>query len=150
MAYSPTTIANYYIKEKAKFGKLTPIKLIKLVYFAHSWYLTLTDGEKLVDERIQAWKYGPVFPSLFDNIKLKGKIEISDPLPYDREETISKDDAEFLERIWDMYGSYNGIELSAITHANDTSWQKIYKEDTRDSEIPNEEILRHYKLRLVD
>jgi len=150
MAYSPTTIANYYIQEKAKFGKLTPMKLIKLVYFAHSWYLALTDGEKLVDEKIQAWKYGPVFPSLYDNIKLKGKIEISDPLPYDREETISKEDAEFLERIWDMYGNYNGIELSAITHANDTPWQKIYKEDTRDSEIPNEEILRHYKTRLVN
>ncbi len=149
MAYSPTTIANYFIQEKAKFGKLTPMKIIKLVYLSYSWYLALTDGQKkLVNESVQAWKFGPVFPSLYKSIKSKGKIQIYEPLPYDKEETITQEDAEFLERIWTMYGDYNGTELSAMTHQLDTPWQKVYCDD-RNSEIPDREILAHYKNRLV-
>ncbi len=41
MGYSPMTIANYFIQEKAKFGKLTSMKLIKLVYISHAWCITL-------------------------------------------------------------------------------------------------------------
>lgn len=147
MAYSPTTIANYFIQEKAKFGKLTPMKLIKLTYLAYSWYLAVTDGKKLIDENVQAWKFGPVFPSLYRNIKTKGKIEINEPLSYDKEETIKSEDAEFLERIWTMYGDYNGTELSAMTHQTDTPWQRVYCDDCN-STIPDKDILEHYKLRL--
>lgn len=148
MAYSPTTIANYFIQEKAKFGKLTSMKLIKLVYLAYSWYITLTNGEKrLTEEKSQAWKFGPVFPSLYKVIKQEGKIVIENPLPNDKEEIISKEDAEFLDKIWDLYGKYDGIQLSAMTHAEGTPWREVYCRDCN-SEIPDESIIEHYQPRL--
>lgn len=148
MAYSPTTIANYFIQEKSKFGKLTSMKLIKLVYLAYSWYITLTDGEeRLTVEKSQAWKYGPVFPSLYNIIKKEGKIDIEKPLPNDKEEVISQEDSEFLNKIWDLYGKYDGVQLSAMTHAEGTPWREVYCRDCN-SEIPDESIIRHYKPRL--
>ncbi|TXK74611.1 DUF4065 domain-containing protein [Mesonia sp. K4-1] len=148
MAYSPTTIANYFIQEKAKFGKLTSMKLIKLVYLAYSWYITLNGKNKpLTLEKAQAWKYGPVFPSLYKVIKREGKINVSEPLPNDKEETISKEDSEFLEKIWDLYGKYNGVELSAMTHAEGTPWREVYCRDCN-SEIPDDSIIDHYSPKL--
>ncbi|SFN98097.1 Uncharacterized phage-associated protein [Bizionia echini] len=148
MAYSPTTIANYYIQEKAKLGTLTSMKLIKLVYLAYAWYITLSNGEKrLTEEKSQAWKYGPVFPSLYKIIKQEGKINIDKPLPNSKEEVIVSEDAEFLDRIWELYGKYNGVELSAMTHAEGTPWREVYCRDCN-SEIPDESIINHYKPKL--
>ncbi|WGH74700.1 DUF4065 domain-containing protein [Tenacibaculum tangerinum] len=148
MAYSPTTVANYFVQEKAKFGKLTSMKLIKLVYLAYSWYITLNGQEQpLTTEKPQAWKYGPVFPSLYKIIKKEGKIELSEPLPNDVEEVISNEDTAFLERIWDLYGEYNGIQLSAMTHAEGTPWREVYSIGNN-SEIPDEFIINHYQPRL--
>jgi uncharacterized phage-associated protein len=145
MAYNTVTIANYFIQEKLKFGKITSMKLIKLVYLAYSWYVTLNDGKKrLTEEHCQAWKYGPVFPSLYKIIKREGNINIVSPLPSDKEEILSKEDVEFLDKIWDMYGRYDGIELSAMTHAEGTPWREVYCRDCN-SEIPDESIIEHYK-----
>ena len=148
MAYSPTTIANYFIQEKAKFGKLTSMKLIKLVYISYAWYITLKGKESpLTSEKAQAWKYGPVFPSLYKIIKSEGKVEVEKSLPIDKEEVISKEDAEFLDKIWDLYGKYNGVELSAMTHAEKTPWREVYCIDCN-SEIPDDLIISHYTPKL--
>lgn len=148
MPYSPTTIANYYIQEKSKFGILTSMKVIKLVYLAYAWYITLSNGEKrLTGEKSQAWKYGPVFPSLYKIIKQEGKINIDKPLQNNKEEVITSADAEFLDRIWELYGKYNGVELSAMTHAEGTPWREVYCRDCN-SEIPDESIINHYRPKL--
>lgn len=148
MAYNPTTIANYFIQEKTKFGKLTSMKLIKMVYLSYAWYITLKGKENpLTNEKAQAWKYGPVFPSLYKVIKSEGKVEVEKPLRNTTEEVISKEDAEFLEKIWDLYGKYNGVQLSAMTHAEGTPWREVYCRDCN-SEIPDDLIISHYEPRL--
>ncbi|WP_418263362.1 Panacea domain-containing protein [Flavobacterium faecale] len=148
MSYSPTTIANYFIQEKAKFGKLTSMKLIKLVYISYAWYITLKGKENpLTTEKAQAWKYGPVFPSLYKVIKSEGTIEVEKPLPNDKEEVIINEDAEFLDKIWGLYGKYNGVELSAMTHAENTPWREVYCRDCN-SEIPDDLIISHYAPKL--
>jgi uncharacterized phage-associated protein len=78
MTYSPLAIANYFIelaKKKDKF--ITPMKLQKLVYFAHGWCLALSD-EPLIDEKIEAWKYGPVVTSLYHEFKRYGNDGIKE------------------------------------------------------------------------
>jgi uncharacterized phage-associated protein len=148
MSYSPTTIANYFIQEKAKFGKLTSMKLIKLVYISYAWYITLKGKENpLTNEKAQAWKYGPVFPSLYKVIKSEGTVEVEKPLPNNREEVITREDANFLDKMWDLYGKYNGVELSAMTHAEKTPWREVYCRNCN-SEIPDDLIISHYTPKL--
>jgi uncharacterized phage-associated protein len=150
MTYSPITIANYFIKSKSKFGQLTPMKILKLVYLADAWYMTLEEGkEKLVSEKVQAWDYGPVFPNLYRSIKTNGRIDLTEPLSYDKEEIIKDEDVGFLERIWKMYGKYDGIRLSAMTHKKGTPWEIVYCKGCN-SEIPNDLIIHHYKPKLVE
>mgnify|MGYP003624478506 CR=1 FL=1 len=143
--YNPSTIANYFIKKYSSEGALTPMKLIKLVYISYAWYLTLTEGEKtLIDEKPQAWDYGPVFPSLYQSLKKFGKTEIQKTIPNQSLwEKIRDEDKPFLNKMWDMYGSYGGIYLSAITHTDNSPWDKAFKKGYNHN-ISDKDILEHY------
>lgn len=148
MAYSSTTVANYFIRNYSKYGDLTPMKVIKMTYLAYSWYLALADGEKrLIEEKLEAWDYGPVFPNLYQNLKNYGKTKINEPIPSSKEEIVDIEDAKFLDKIWSMYGKFDGVQLSAITHSQDTPWQKSYCYGCN-SEIIDDKILEHYKPKL--
>lgn len=148
MKYNPVTVANYFIQEKGKLGKLTPMKLIKLTYLAYGWYLALNNGNQtLINEKPQAWDYGPVFPSLYDSLKRFGRTEIDSILPYENEEVIESVDAKFLNKIWSLYGKYDGVQLSAMTHSEGTPWRKVYKRGCNYI-IPDDAILAHYQPKL--
>ena len=68
--YQSLTISNYFIQKLHETGHpVTAMKLIKLVYIAHGWYLALNEGKSLINEAIQAWKYGPVIHSLYHKLK---------------------------------------------------------------------------------
>lgn len=148
MTYTPTTIANYFILRKSHLGRLTPMKILKLTYLSYAWYLALTDGKPLFREQPQAWKFGPVFPTLYKSMKLYGSTEIYSPLPNNVEETLSESDVKFLERIWEIYGKFTGVELSALTHKPDTPWSRTYKEGCNIT-IEDSLILDHYKKQLI-
>jgi len=61
---TPLAVANYFIKKSQDDGiAVTPMQLVKLVYIAHGWHLGLHHSQ-LLTESIQAWKYGPVIPSV--------------------------------------------------------------------------------------
>jgi uncharacterized phage-associated protein len=137
MAYPAKAVANKFIEiAKAKDSTITPMKLQKLVYFAHGWYLSLTNGQPLIDEKIEAWRYGPVVPSLYHEFKSHGnhpigeyatdfKIEpefciITPKLPED------KSLSAFMEKIWDVYGKFTAIQLSNLTHQSLTPWDKVW------------------------
>src|SRR5882724_82988 len=78
------SIANYFIKKARESGaEMTPMKLIKLVYISYGWYLAFAN-KPLINEKVQAWKYGPVVPSVYQEFKkfYKGQIDLMyvDPL----------------------------------------------------------------------
>lgn len=125
--YSSLYIANKFIevaKESDKY--LTPMQLIKLVYIAHGWSMALNDKE-LVAEDVIAWKYGPVIPNLYREIKsyrsnnITKKINTSDNLD------IKSDDVDLIREVYRKYGKFNGLELSAITHKKGTPWSKTWE-----------------------
>jgi uncharacterized phage-associated protein len=144
MAYEPTTIANYFIQEKSSLGKLTPMKIIKLTYLSYSWYLALTKGESsLLNEKPRAWKYGPVFNSLYNGLKKNGKLEIQSKLPTCNEEVLTDEIVLFLDKIWSKYGEFTGVQLSSMTHADGTPWSDSYV-NNENNIISDDMILNHY------
>lgn len=52
---------------------LTPQKLMKLCYIAHGCHLAI-GGEPLFDDRIEAWRYGPIIPALYKLIRNRNGI----------------------------------------------------------------------------
>lgn len=143
MSYNSETIANYFIKKHSEYGELTPMKLIKLVYIAYGWYLTTFDNKRLLSEQPQAWRYGPVFPTLYNSLRSFGRNFVKEPISTYKSETINKDDAEFLDKIWSIYGEKDGIYLSALTHKEGTPWSLAYPRG-ENVVIPDELIKEHY------
>lgn len=153
--YHAKTIANYFIKKSIDEGKeITPMKVLKLVYIAHGWYLALAE-KPLINQQVEAWRYGPVVRDVYDTFKLYGNGDI-DALSLDNSmdqkrynELISDSETiEFLDKVWDVYKKYNGMQLSELTHKVGTPWYQIWTtsgQNLRNSEIiPNDLIKKHY------
>jgi len=155
--YSPKSIANYFI-ERAKVSgdQLSPMKLQKLVYYAAGWFAGYT-GNPLVDEAPQAWQYGPVFPSLYQEFKEFGsgaiskKATVFDFSKFNFVEAAEPEDSavrKFLENVWDSYGKYTGIALSEMTHAAGSPWDQTWQlaSGVRNMSIPFELVRDHFKI----
>ncbi|WP_276716695.1 Panacea domain-containing protein [Pseudooceanicola nitratireducens] len=128
---------------KARGISLTPMQLMKLVYISYGWYLAMK-GKRLFSDRIEAWKYGPVIPNLYQVTKRFGSNVVPADLvangPISNEEMRS-----FYESIVENYGKFSGIALSNLTHRQGTPWQRVFQPDVMGIEIPDELIREHYQ-----
>jgi len=133
---------------KAQGQALTPMQLVKLCYIAHGWSLALR-GRPLFRNRIEAWQYGPVIPDLYHITKPYGR----NPIPLNAIDTdgitgLSAADNEFVKKVFDQYGHFDGIKLSWMTHRPGTPWSQIRNPPLgvrRENIIPDELIERHYR-----
>lgn len=155
---TPSEVANFFLEKSRKDGvPVTPMKLIKLIYLAYGWALGAEDI-KLFDERIEAWKYGPVIPSIYHEFKHFGSAPIIDFLSqryeaFDDKDAyapkISKDDSDVLDvldLVWDLYKDKSATELMILTHEKDAPWEKVWsKHKFENSEIPPDSIRTYYK-----
>ena len=154
--YKAKAVANFFLDcASAEKKKLDPMKLQKLLYVAHGWHLAL-DNEPLIDERVEAWRYGPVIPSLYHEFKGVGsgpiegyatrfnihKLEFEEPRIDDADPIV-----DFLERIWDVYGEFTAVQLSNMTHQPESPWGKTWSQNrgVRNLNISNDVIGEHYQ-----
>uniref|UniRef100_UPI0009526B6D Panacea domain-containing protein n=1 Tax=Serratia marcescens TaxID=615 RepID=UPI0009526B6D len=134
MAYSAIAVANAFIAKAKKCGikDLTPMKLQKLVFFAHAWSLAAY-GEPLIRDKVLAWKYGPVIESVYHEFKAYGSNNITsvgtefvwddDPnsivkAKFVAPEIPASDEyaTAIIDIIFDVYGDKSAIYLSNLTH----------------------------------
>jgi uncharacterized phage-associated protein len=125
--YTAKAIANELLVIAQKNGEyLTPMKLQKLLYFAHSWHLAFTD-KPLIDEQIEAWQWGPVVASIYHAKKNSGPNPIRN-LCVDSEGNDPRVPIEdcythsLLAEIWKVYGLLTAIQLSNISHDKGSPW----------------------------
>ncbi len=148
-------IANYFIQKANEDGKeMTPMKLLKLVYISHGWHLAVYDTP-LIQEPILAWQYGPVVPSVYQQFKIYGNTNINDTgfiINAKREMVIpiaEKSKCVFLDKVWNVYKNYTGVQLSAMTHRKHTPWDKVYDSGRGENAIiPNQLIKDHYAAKI--
>lgn len=136
-AYRAETIANHFIEMAEKKGEsLTQMKLQKLVFYAHGWHLAIRD-KPLIDESIEAWRYGPVIRSLYNSFKhfRNDPVSVVSNADFDCfddnghvpsiDETGNLDHMFtklLLEAIWNKLGGLDAIQLSNLTHKPGTPW----------------------------
>jgi len=157
MTYSAKAIANTLLLIAQRHDKkLSPLQLQKLLYFAHGWFLALYK-RPLINEEIQAWKYGPVISSIYHEFKKYGDqpiegfaIEFEDGKYYTPLVPESDQDTrKLLEKIWNVYGKFSARELSTLSHEIGSPWDKTWKTNTYKLDsvaIKNEEIEKHFQL----
>lgn len=147
--YNPLTVANRFIALAERDGRrFTPMQLIKLAYIAHGFSLAI-NRRPLLNESIEAWRYGPVVPSLYRRLKRYGSRGVDEVLPPAffglRTEQLDEDDEKLVDAVFDKYGQLSGTQLSYLTHRPGTPWAENYEPDTYGAEIDDQQIRAHYQ-----
>ena len=148
--YSTSAVVNWFIQKaikdkKRKKIKITPMKMQKLVYFAHAWFLG-KEKITLVNEPVQAWKFGPVFPSIYNRYKYFGQeliplSETSFMQEYEEDEgrevyyTVGEESTELLEEVWGAYAEQSALTLSNWTHQENSPWDIVWHRLAREGMI---------------
>lgn len=145
--YDPFHVANNFIEKGIMNArKISPMKLQKLLYFLYRDYLKLT-GDPLFSERFEAWKYGPVLSSIYQEFKnyrdrdIKNYYLDEEGKAFKINEGSNEAFKKILNDVWETYGNYTGIELSNLTHQPETAWHKAWINNScflSDEDIKNE------------
>lgn len=97
-----------------KIGKMTTMKLHKLLYYAQAWNL-VWDERPLFKEKIEAWANGPVIRELFNFHRGLYEISSSD-LTIGNMSKISETQAENIDEVLSFYGNKSAQWLIDQTH----------------------------------
>jgi uncharacterized phage-associated protein len=128
-------IANFFLdRADARGIKVSIMTLLKVLYFAHAWYLA-KENKPLIGQPFEAWDYGPVSRVVYDQFKDYGKSPINTravsfdvkrasflPTSYNLDEYTQK----FLSNIFDYYSQFDPFRLSDLTHEKGSPWEVIW------------------------
>jgi len=158
--YRPSHIANFFLnKARQEEDTLTQLKLLKLVYLGYGWTAALLE-KKLFDEPIEAWKHGPVVPSLYHEFKHFGSDPIEGAsISFDLDSgeitkpEISKEDSDLelvLSFVWDIYKRFSAWDLRGKTHEPGTPWSDTYESGYTNKEIAFDLIRQHFTRKIEE
>lgn len=139
-------VANRLLDFAADAGNtLTPMQLLKLVYICHGWMLGLY-GVPLIDDPVQAWKFGPVIPRLYAAIKAFRDQPVRGLLPVRaRDEEFLEIEDGLIKQVYEIYGNMSGPALSRLTHNVGSPWERTYVDGISNLVISNDIIEDHYR-----
>ncbi|MEZ5764895.1 MAG: DUF4065 domain-containing protein [Xanthobacteraceae bacterium] len=155
---SAAAVANAFLdiqdRDQSSFPRIDQMKLQKLLFYAHAWWLAQT-GQPLFDDDVEAWPWGPVVRNVYGDFAEFGRAPIigkraiemvksgSDALSF----RIKNPPAppphvqSFLESVWQGHKHLTGIQLSNATHAPGEPWTIMrdqYGSLTSKPNIPND------------
>lgn len=143
--YNAIDVAKYFVNLNKE---LTELQIQKLVYYSYVWYIVKFNDDKnnivnkLFDERPRAWKYGPVFISIYEQMKFCDKSLLCKAyLKANNVNTKFDDKAEMiLSLVYEFYGKYSGNRLSDMTR-----YEYPYKNTKLGDEIKDIDIYEWYR-----
>lgn len=160
--YSSLLISDYIINRHG--CRFTPFQLIKMVFIAHGRTLAALRGQPLIRDRVEAWKYGPVIPVLYHELKIWGDKPVQ-ALHYCGtipgvdattdsarskffESVIQHDERSIIDGVVEEYGNWSFGDLQRLCHERGSPWDQHY-DGTFGKEIPDSTIQSYYHGELV-
>ncbi len=128
-----------------RLGPITAMKLEKLVYYCQCWHLARY-GSLLFNERIEAWRQGPIIPALYQ--RHRGKYTVSS-WPYGESANLNAAERNSVGWVVQHYGHFSPIQLSRMTH-NELPWRLArgtLPDHERSTEKIRPEVIRNYYAR---
>jgi uncharacterized phage-associated protein len=139
---SAAAVANAFLDlqdaDDSAFPRIDPMKLQKLLFYAHAWWLAFK-GKPLLKEEVYAWPWGPVVPHIYGEFRRFGR----NPVVGERATELVKvgpgalhyrvkepempgtDIMAFLKSVWDSHKGFSGVQLSNATHAPGEPWALV-------------------------
>jgi len=124
---SSIDVANFFVNlyKNSGYNDITNLKLNKLVYFAQAFHLAKFNSPLFPDE-IEAWKFGPVIPSVYHAFQVCGDNVIHNEAGEFKREIYSPDEIDFLLDIDDKFGIYSAYALVELTHKPGSPWYESF------------------------
>lgn len=147
-----SSVANEFIKlSNEQSTEITNMKLAKLMYIAQGLSLALLERPLFEDDKIEAWKYGPVVPSIYHEFKhFKSNPITSKSVTLDSNwahssepELTSEDDKKIVQLTWNLYKDSSAEDLVVSTHRPGTPWSLSYT-NGKSNTIDNKLIKKYY------
>lgn len=149
-------LANFVLDLAEREGaQVSNLALNKIVYFVHGAYLA-SKGTSLIDAKIEAWQYGPVFREIYNEFKtfkekpITSRAKIFDPMV---EEYVvcsykfEQREYEFLMKAALPLIKMRPSALVNLSHVQDGPWHKAWFYDGEANpgmEITNESIKEYF------
>lgn len=158
MKTNALSVANYFIDlaMNEEGGEIHLLGLVKRVYIAHGFSLALRNKPLLNPrfDRVEAWKYGPVIPSVYHSFKQYRNAKITKPtemLEWDEDQNAifvipnleGEEDRKIVEMVWKRYHRYKDSELVSLTHGKGTPWELCYIPE-KNVQIPDAITMAYY------
>ncbi len=118
---------------------VTNLKLQKLLYYAQGFNLAIY-GKPLFKEEVLAWEHGPVVREVYNEYRDNASTPIK---VMTCPSTLTKQERELIENIWNVYGQFSAWKLRDMTH-NETPWQ-----NTGRNNVINHSVMKSYFKTLV-
>lgn len=126
---------------------LTNMKVQKLTYIAYGYWLGFTNYQ-LFQDSVEAWRYGPVIPTLYYHLAKYGANFIQEAIITNRANAISpgSEESELIAIVYDKYKDLSAGQLSYLTHLPNTPWSKTWNiMRERKGTISPEEVRDYYQ-----
>ncbi|MDR2813783.1 MAG: DUF4065 domain-containing protein [Prevotellaceae bacterium] len=150
MNVNAIAVANYLVDLSMKSDvKLRQFGLMKRVYITHGFCLALLNRSAL-DPRfdvVEAWKNGPVIPSVYHSFKHNRNNPITEKsvvvewiddfkVEYETPELGDADIKEVAKAVFEKYIDLSDAEIIALLHRKGTPWALCYEEG-KNNPIPD-------------
>ena len=156
-ATTAVAVANTFLDiqdaDQGVFRRIDHMKLQKLVYYAHAWWLANQD-EPLYGDDVEAWPWGPVVRNVYLEFKHWGRGQVDGrgtelvkvgvgalDFRIKAPEPVSDNVRAFLGQVWETHKGLSGVQLSNATHAPGEPWDIVrnqYGSLDGKPRIPNE------------
>lgn len=109
---------------------MSPKKLQKMLYYAYSWTLSLTNDDssnlqnRLFDDEFEAWVHGPVNRHIYEEYRDHGFQDIVKNVQNIQQ--FPEEIEDILNQVVEVYGNYTGNQLESITH-QENPWKNARK-----------------------
>lgn len=139
-------VAEYLLQALEQSDKRTSaLGIIKLVYLCHAWMLGV-HGRPMISEPVEAWRYGPVVPSVYQRYKHWRSSNIRETDVEVKEGVLDEEQESIIQQVVEAYGDFLPWQLSSITHEKGTPWHEVYNGGKGLFEvIPDEKIKDYYQ-----
>ncbi len=145
-------VANYLLDQARRDNRpLTPLQLIKLIYYCHGWYLGI-HHKPLIRQYVEAWPYGPVIAIIYHRCKKYRDNPITQNLRgHWSQRDFTAIQRQLMNDVFVKYKHFTGLELSTLTHIAGTPWHTIWHgpgrvvwEETNKNPVIPDKIIEDY------
>lgn len=118
------------------------LQIQKLLYIAQMFFLG-ENQKPMFEDDFEAWKLGPVIPSVYQRAKIYGSNHVA-KLFTDLRFSAGSPERLMLERVVRELPDKSPWKLVSITHWDKGAWASNYNPDGFGSTIPKSDILKEY------